>query len=216
MNNATLINQHSGKTDYGTPEYILDAANRVFFHRIDLDPASNYEANKLVKAKDIFTEPCLVPTVNPVNDDLPTYQYHGSGGLESSWFGNVWLNPPFQKPEKACKEKCTKKTCRKRGYHIGQDVAGIGAWVDMAVNQYSFGNLEQLLIITFASTSEGWFQPLHNYPQCYINGRVNYLDELGNVVKGVTKGSVVTYLGLHTNRFARAFKPLGSVKIPIL
>lgn len=221
MNNAQYINQHSGKTDYGTPEYILNPARFVSFGKFSLDPASNENANRLVQAADIFIAPHWVEEgILPVNEpapviELPIYSPVDQGGLEADWFDYVWLNPPFSKPEKACSPKCSKKTCIRRGYHVGSDIPGIGSWVEKAVAEYQKGNVESIVMITFASTSEKWFQPLHDFPQCYIRGRVNYLDEHGNEVKGVTKGSVVTYMGTHVNRFAKAFEHLGSVKTSI-
>lgn len=71
-----------------------------------------------------------------------------------------------------------------------------------------------IVIITFAATSEKWFQPLLRFPQCFLHGRTNYLDQNGNKVKGVTKGSVVTYLGDSVEYFYEAFKHLGTVKVP--
>ena len=50
MNKAQLINQDSGKVEYYTPSWIVEAA-RLVMGSIDLDPASNAKANETVKAK---------------------------------------------------------------------------------------------------------------------------------------------------------------------
>ena len=42
---------------------------------IDLDPASCAEANKIVQAKQFYSQ----------RDD----------GLKQPWFGRIWLNPPY-------------------------------------------------------------------------------------------------------------------------
>ena len=76
MNSATLINQDSGKVEFDTPAYIVDAA-RAVMGGIDLDPASCSVANRTVKAADYFTK----------NDN----------GLSREWFGRVWMNHPFEK-----------------------------------------------------------------------------------------------------------------------
>lgn len=81
-----------------------------------------------------------------------------------------------------------------------------------AISEYQKG--AEIVMITFAATSEGWFKPLLAYPQCFLYGRTNYFDEQGNKVKGVTKGSVVTYLGNNVDKFYEAFKHLGQVKVP--
>ena len=56
-----------------TPFEIVELA-RLVLGRIDLDPASDYEANKTVKAHKYYTR----------EDD----------GLAQEWYGKVFLNPP--------------------------------------------------------------------------------------------------------------------------
>jgi hypothetical protein len=67
--------------------------------------------------------------------------------------------------------------------------------------------------ITYACTSEKWFQPLLQKPQCFLSPRTNYYLPDGSVKKGVTKGSVVTNFGADVSRFREAFASLGVVKI---
>lgn len=111
-------------------------------------------------------------------------------GFTKSWFGKVWCNHPFS---------------RENNKRIAEQVS----------NQY-YGNDCEIVMITFAATSEAWFKPLLNYPQCYLHGRTNYIDQFGNKVKGCTKGSVVTYLGNNLEDFYQAFKHLGTVKVPYI
>lgn len=188
-----LINQDSGNTEYYTDPKILEKARQVLGH-IDLDPASSPIANQKVGAAHYFTE----------KDD----------GLKQVWSGNVWMNHPFSKGEKACNDKCKKKTCKERGYHIHTDLPGNKDWINKLDHEYRFGKVSQALCICFAATSEGWFQPLAKYPQCYLAPRTNYYDSDGNKVKGVTKGSVITYLGDDVDKFYEAFKDMGEVKVP--
>ena len=72
---AALVSSVS--QEWRTPPHLLDAAREVFGCRIDLDPASTPEANKLVRAQRIYTRQ--------------------DNGLTKSWRGNVWLNPPYGK-----------------------------------------------------------------------------------------------------------------------
>lgn len=59
---------------WNTPErYIV--ATRAVLGKIDVDPASNEEANKTICAGTFFTE--------------------GTNGLGHDWPGKVWLNPPY-------------------------------------------------------------------------------------------------------------------------
>lgn len=64
-------------------------------------------------------------------------------GLSQKWFGKVWMNHPFgRKMNKLCIEKIVK--------------------------EYISGNIEMACCITFAATSELWFKPLLEYPQCFF------------------------------------------------
>lgn len=108
-------------------------------------------------------------------------------GLSQDWDGNVWMNHPFSRK-------------------------GNKLWIQKAVYEYEKGNVEQLCCICFASTSEGWFQPLFRYPQCFLSPRTNYENASGKIVRGVSKGSVVTYMGANAERFKKGFGPLGFIK----
>jgi hypothetical protein len=106
-------------------------------------------------------------------------------GLSRDWRGRVWMNHPF-----------------------GRNNA---KWVAKLVGEYESGRVEQACCITFASTSEKWFKPLLDYPQCYLHGRTRYIGGGDSP----PKGSVVTYLGPHLAEFWRNFSPLGTVKIAV-
>lgn len=109
-------------------------------------------------------------------------------GLSQRWFGRIWMNHPFQKGRN----------------HL---------WINKLIAEYESGSVTEACCITFASTSEGWFQPLLERPQCFFRKRVNYLWPDGTVQKGVTKGSVVTYLGDNADRFRMVFRRFGVVKV---
>lgn len=110
-------------------------------------------------------------------------------GLALAWFGNVWMNHPFGKGNNR-------------------------AWIGKLVAEYQSGRVQQACCITYASTSERWFQPLLDYPICFINGRVNYLQPDGKPGGGVSKGSCVTYFGTNVRRFTQVFGAYGGVMVP--
>jgi hypothetical protein len=195
MNPAQLINQSSGNTEYYTPAPIIEAA-RATMGGIDLDPASSAIANQTVQAAHYFDATYDALRRNVV------------------WTGNVWMNHPFGRGEQPCNRRCKKKTCRHRGYHITSELPGNDAWINKLIHHYQTGDIKQACCITFASTSEAWFAPLFAYPMCFLQPRTNYHLPCGAQARGVTKGSVVTYLGPNLTRFAHHFTPLGAILIP--
>jgi hypothetical protein len=169
VNNATLINQDSGNTEWYTPPEIIEAARKTM-GSIDFDPFSSSQANTTVKAKMYCTKE--------------------QNGLLLDWFGNIWMNHPFNRDmNKQCVAKLDE--------------------------QYEAGNVTQACCITFAATSEVWFMPLLARPQCFLYGRTNYYLPDGTKKTGVTKGSVVTYFGMDAHSFWLNFKDLGEVKVPM-
>jgi hypothetical protein len=111
-------------------------------------------------------------------------------GLKKKWHGFVWMNHPFGRQ--------TNKP-----------------WIQKLMAEWQSGRVLGAVCITFASTSEQWFQPLLTHPQCFLHGRTNYCLRDGTLKKGVTKGSVVTYFGHDVERFAKEFKPFGTVKVSL-
>lgn len=73
LQNHQLLNA-STSNEWYTPKCFLDAAHEVM-GSIDLDPASNFFANEIVKAHTFYS----------IDDD----------GLTQRWYGKVWLNPPY-------------------------------------------------------------------------------------------------------------------------
>jgi hypothetical protein len=202
--NHQQINQTSGKVEYYTPQPIIEAARKCM-GGIDLDPASSESANKRVKANAFYTQ----------EDD----------GLHERWFGRVWMNHPFgrrlEAPVCSVGGVITKEwvkwaeDCKARGLHPVQTkvIAGNDDWIQKLVREWGGGRMASACCITFAATSEKWFRPLLNQPQCFLWPRTNYLLPDGSTMKGVTKGSVVTYFGPNVQRFKDAFRELGTVKV---
>lgn len=72
--NRPHVSYNSGNNEWYTPADIIEAA-RAVMGSIDIDPASNDIAQKVVKAKIYYTAE--------------------TNGLNKKWTGNVWLNPPY-------------------------------------------------------------------------------------------------------------------------
>lgn len=123
------------------------------------------------------------------NEDIiaDMFYHKNNNGLSHSWIGNIWMNHPFSRE--------MNKLC-----------------IAKLISEFESGNIEQACCITLAATSEAWFRPLLAFPQCFIHGRTNYYLPDGTKKKGVTKGSVVTYLGYNTEKFKEIFSRIGTVK----
>lgn len=109
-------------------------------------------------------------------------------GLRQEWFGRVWMNHPFGRTTNL-------------------------PWIKKLTESYRQHHIEAACCITFACTSEKWFRPLMEFPQCFLSPRTNYILPDGSIKKGVTKGSVVTYFGADLEAFRRNFEHLGVVKV---
>lgn len=109
-------------------------------------------------------------------------------GLTQAWHGRVWMNHPFGRQ--------TNK-----------------AWIQKLVESLKRGEVEAGVCICFASMSEKWFEPLLEFPQCFPRRRINYFLPDGTKKRGVTKGSVVTYLGRDLEKFKSEFAPFGAIKV---
>jgi phage N-6-adenine-methyltransferase len=68
------VSFNSGNNEWYTPAEFIEAAVKVM-GKIDLDPASNEIANKVVQATTFYTSE--------------------TNGLAHEWSGNIWLNPPY-------------------------------------------------------------------------------------------------------------------------
>lgn len=198
MNNAQLINQTSGEVEYYTDPKIIAAA-RLVMGSIQLDPASSALANRNVGARQFFGR-----------------QYDGSwkDGFKIEWRAKtLWMNHPFTREERECGPDCKKHLETPSHKHHSVYWYGNRKWIEKFVISQRHGYVETAMCITYAATSEEWFQPLMQFPQCFLSPRTNYFLPDGTIKKGVTKGSVVTYLGKDLPAFAEHFKKFGTIKV---
>ena len=81
--NHLYISNYSQESDeWWTPQWIIEAA-RATLERIDLDPASTFDANKRTNAVLFYTRK--------------------DNGLEKEWNGSVFLNPPSKRGDPTCR-----------------------------------------------------------------------------------------------------------------
>ena len=161
------INQTSNRTEFGSPPAILEMV-RGFFNGIELDPASTPEMNRVVQAERIHT--------------LADKDYL----LKRPWIARtLWLNHPFG-ARITMGAKNWKEAYAARGYPEDQPyVPGNADWINKLISEHQKGNVAEAICITFAATSEKWFRPLLDFPQCFLYPRTNYYTPSGEILKGV-------------------------------
>lgn len=105
-------------------------------------------------------------------------------GLSQRWFGNVWLNPPY-------------------GTLSGDFGARLTA-------EYGAGNIKQAVALFNAHiTDTQWFSAFWDYPICFTNHRINFLNT--DDKSGSTHGSLFVYLGNNISGFIQWFKVFGAI-----
>jgi len=170
---------------YTPPEY-ADAAREVM-GSIDLDPASSEIANRLIRAKKYFTK----------EDD----------GLSKTWFGNIFVNPPYGKI----------------GTKSKQDV-----WSHKLMEEFLYRRTQSAIILTRVVAGYVWFDNLFHKvrpPVCITEGRIAFIKPEwvngdGSVTrpkKGAGRSKVASafwYFGMDWGKFEKVFKQFGRVILP--
>ena len=176
-----------------TPADILERARYLFGGSIDLDPASDYEANKTVRAKRYYTQA----------DD----------GLIRPWgCFSLWLNPPFTIDKlypdgTPVLSERTGKPIRERV--IDRWVARWCAATDLSKldpnDEHDAPEACTALLLIPARTDTQWFRPLWGSHMCFIEGRLHYSGSKA----GAPFPSVLVYRGPHIARFYMLFDDVG-------
>lgn len=161
------VSNNSGKYEWYTPSKFIDAARGVM-GSIDLDPASSEIANKQINASKIYTKE--------------------DSGLTQPWYGNVWMNPPYNN---SLVVEFTKKL------------------ID------ELPNIKQACILVNNATETRWFQNVlkHANAVCFIKGRIKFLDTEGNATGSSLQGQTILYFGGNSEKFKLFFKDFGTCMI---
>ncbi len=152
---------------WNTPASFLELV-RAVMGGIDVDPASNEDAQAVVHAATFYT--------------LAT------NGLAREWTGRVYLNPPYSDPSPL---------------------------VLKLLGELDAGRATEAIVLVNARTGSGWFQALAVRAwRCDVRKRIKFWrPERPEGSTGRTS-SVAFYVGPHVRRFARVFRPLGTVTSP--
>jgi hypothetical protein len=162
----------SASNEWYTPAKYVEAAREVL-GGIDCDPASCPQANQTVRATTFYSK----------EDD----------GLAQSWYGRVFLNPPY-------------------GKTAGESNAGI--WAAKLLTEYEAGRVEAAILLVNTVTGNEWFTPLKRFPMCLHDGRIKFIDAEGQQQESPTNSNVFIYLGSNPQAFRDIFGRFGRVVGP--
>lgn len=152
--------------EWQTPEYIIESVREVL-GVIDLDPASSETANQRIQAERYF---------NKEHD-----------GLNHSWLGSVYLNPPYSQP------LCNRFT-------------------EKFVSEYHEGSIEQGILLCNFDSSTTRCQRLMELTDavCLLKKRVAFIDpHTGKQKKGNRFAQAAFYVGHHVSSFRDEFDKHG-------
>ena len=180
MKQSMQVLTSSESNEWYTPAEIISLVREVL-GEIDLDPASNEIANQVVGAEEYFSK----------------------DGLELTWHGSVFLNPPY-------------------------GTSGMqGKFLAKALSEYTQENISQCIVLTKSVPGYLWYDDMfHVYwmgdicitydrisfykPEWVHNGKIIYPKD----AKSKT-ASTFWYLGPKPELFEKVFSRLGMVINPI-
>lgn len=156
------VSFNSGNNEWYTPKEYIEAAYKTM-GVINLDPASNEIANRVVKAEKYYTA--------------------DENGLEKTWNGNIWLNPPYS-----------------------SDL--IGKFADKLLSERK--NYTQAIVLVNNATETEWFNKIVSISSavCFPKGRVKFYMPDGRTGQPL-QGQAVLYIGDNPNEFINAFAGFG-------
>lgn len=161
------VSFNSGNNEWYTPIDYIEAARDVM-GSIDFDPASSEIANETVKAEEYYTAE--------------------TNGLDKTWHGNVWMNPPY-----------------------ASDL--IGKFIDKLIEELP--NIEQAMVLVNNATETEWFNKL--IPQasavCFPRSRVKFYMPDGKTGAPL-QGQAIIYFGSHYDKFINVFTQKGWCALP--
>jgi phage N-6-adenine-methyltransferase len=170
------VMQNSGDPEWFTPSHYISAVKRVL-GQIDLDPASSVHANAIVGATRFYTR----------EDD----------GLVLPWYGRVFCNPPYCRPE-------------------------VDRFTDRLIEAYTSGGIKAGILLVNSDTSTRRWQKAFEAADstCLVNHRIAFIpgndaaQAMVEAKKGNRNAQVFFYLGPEAALFDNVFADLGVLARP--
>lgn len=161
--------------EWYTPERYIQAAKEVM-DGIDLDPASCELANRTVQAA--------------------TYYTKEENGLQQSWYGRIWLNPPYSHEKQLS------------GMRGGKRVGPTGLWVNKLLEEYHCKHVNQAIACLNSDTRRIWFKSLWNYIICFADKPIQFIRP-GLKTEHHFFPTCFVYIGANTQQFIEVFSDIG-------
>jgi len=159
------VHTSSATPEWYTPDHIVESVLKAFAGYIDLDPCTNSKIAPNIPARTLFDK----------TDD----------GIKQSWFGKVFVNPPY-------------------GREIKQ-------WVTKCCEEYANGLVSEIILLVPARVDTKWFAMIHDNHWCSVDGRLKFKSEDGLDKNSAPFPSAVIYFGKDGSKFREVFSKLGKV-----
>lgn len=157
--------------EWYTPARYVEAARDVM-GSIDLDPASCEKANRVVKATNYYTKE--------------------DNGLQRSWHGRIWLNPPYGHTQG------------------GVSMSHQRVFAEKLLREKAAGTIEQAVLLSLGNPNSVWFQPFFEFCLCFYRGHIDFYRPDGSTgTFGFPLAFV--YLGPNESRFIDIFSQFGRI-----
>lgn len=170
MSQAMSILTSQATVDWYTPPEWIERARQVL-GTIHLDPASDELPQQWIKAEKYYTKE--------------------QDGLSKSWFGNVWLNPPFADTQR---------------------------FVDYLIEEFETGRTREAILLVNSNLGYRWFEDLWiKYPVCMVRDRIRFIKADGT--SGGQAKRAQCFVLLHRQydtlfKFTEVFQEFGRVLMP--
>jgi hypothetical protein len=120
------------------------------------------------------------------------YYTQEDDGLSQPWYGRVWLNPPYGKRNNTTSNQLL--------------------WSSRLIQEYTTGNVTEAVLLVNAVTGNKWFCPLKQYPICFPDERLDFMDgNTSELSKQPTHSNALVYFGRNVATFVQVFEQFGPV-----
>lgn len=116
-------------------------------------------------------------------------------GLSQPWEASkLWMNPP-------------------QGT-VGDKTSVTSLWLDKLFEEIAAGRVQRALVLVRAAVDCAWFDPLWEFPICFIRGRPKFIPAAQH--QGTRPNTAVCIAGVNVvlDRFVSEFQPWGKIVIP--